>query len=346
MHPNWQAYLENHGAHIDKGLLLGFPEIQAKSLNHIMTDLSHLALIEISGDDAENFLHSQFTSDIKRLDRHYWQFSAWCNPKGKVKSTFFIFRNKDHFYLLLPATLVEYFLKQLQIFILRSKVILQAKSENLVRIGLRTSHISLLQELLGNLPQAGGNLTEQDGMLYLRISDESSEIGRFIIIGTAAKQIKLWGKLASYFTPVGLPYWELLDLKAGYVWLTENTSEQFLPQMLNIDMIGGLDYQKGCYPGQEVISRLHFRGRLKKRTHLAISISEDKIAIGDHLYKHNVSHSIGRIVNAQAYAGKTYLLAVIEENHIGDQVLLHGPDGMAITFLELPYRKPQTKPLT
>jgi len=342
MHPDWQNFLENEGAIIKGDKLLSFTNANhtdkpGQSLNNIIIDLSHLNIIEVTGEDATDFLNGQFTTNIKQLAMHHLQFSAWCNPKGQVKTTFFIYRHEASFIILLPAELKDSFLKQLQMYIMRANVKLTDKSHELVRVGIQINNNQLLAELMESNPEQEGDVTIQNGLHCLYAFDSKNNSQRYIFIGSVERLTNLWKEVSQHCTTVGTAVWELLDIQAGYSWLTVETAEKFLPQMLNLDLINGLDYQKGCYPGQEIIARLHFRGQLKRSLYLATCSLDARTEIGDKIYRNDNKDSVGIIINAQVFEGKYYLLAVIEKGLAEDHLSLREPDGESLTFQPLPY---------
>ncbi|MFT5426567.1 MAG: folate-binding protein YgfZ [Gammaproteobacteria bacterium] len=337
MSPIWKDFLSSQAAEFKDDRLLTFKgnEInESSTINNIVTDLSHLAIIEVSGDDSEDFLHGQFTINIKELTNNYCQFSAWCNPKGQVKATFLIYRNDNNFTILLPAELKGTFVKQLQMFVLRANVNISDKSDELIRIGVQMKDDTTLSNLIDSVPEQLGDVTFSNDIHCLRITSNEN-VRRFILIGSADRQIELWKEFAKHVTPVGTSLWELLDLQTAYPWVTTETTQKFLPQMLNMDLIDGLNYQKGCYPGQEIIARLHFRGQLKRSLCLATTALDSRVISGDQLY--DSDKSIGTVINAQAANDKYYLLAVIDIDSREKKISLGNSDGPLLSLLQLPY---------
>ena len=342
MCPDWQAFLITQGGIVEDGVLLGFSEYDNKTFDNFITDLSHLALIDVSGEDADDFLNGQFTTNIKQLAKDHLQFSAWCNPKGQVKTTIFIYRHETGFNILLPTELKDPFLKQLQMYIMRSNVKLIDKSDELVRVGIQTNNNKLLAELMESVPEQKGKITIENDLHCLHAFGSENTSQRYIFIGSVERLINLWQKYSQHSTTVGTAAWELLDIQAAYPWLSSQTTEKFLPQMLNLDLIDGLNYQKGCYPGQEIIARLHFRGQLKRSLYLATCSLDAQPEIADQLYANDHENSVGIVINVQkntlAIEDSYYLLAVIEKELIESQLSLRGPNGASLALQPLPYK--------
>jgi len=328
MNPDWQIFLSTQAVSVN----------ESTATQEFISDLSHLSIIEITGQDAVEFLNGQFTINIKQLAKNHLQFSAWCNPKGQVKTTFFIYRHKTGFNILLPAELKDSFLKQLQMYIMRANVKLIDKSDVLVRVGIQTNNNKLLAESTGSLPEQEGGITIQNGLHCLHTFSSENNSQRYIFIGSIEKLTNLWQEFLRHSTAMDTATWKLLDIQAGYPWLSQQTTEKLLPQMLNLDLIDGLDYQKGCYPGQEIIARLHFRGQLKRSLYLATCSVDVRPEIADRLYANDHENSIGIVINAQVYEDKYYLLAVIEKELIENHLSLHEPNGAALTIQTLPYK--------
>ncbi len=338
MSPDWQEFLSTQGAKFNADRLLGFQENDNKTFDNFITDLSHLALIEVTGEDAAEFLNGQFTTNIKQLTRNHLQFSAWCNPKGQVKTTFFIYRHKTGFNILLPAELKDSFLKQLQMYIMRANVKLTDKSDALVRVGIQTNNNKLLAESTGSLPEQEGDITIQNDLHCLHTFSSENNSQRYIFIGSIEKLTNLWQEFSQRSAVMGTATWELLDIQAGYPWLSQQTTGKLLPQMLNLDLIDGLDYQKGCYPGQEIIARLHFRGQLKRCLYLAMCSLDARPETADQLYANDHENSIGIVINAQRFEDKYYLLVVIEKELIENDLSLREPNGSALALQTLSYQ--------
>jgi len=301
--------------------------------DNIVTDLSYLAVIKVSGDDAESFLNGQFTSNIEKFSEHQLQFSAWCNPKGQVKTTFYIYRLADSFYILLPEELKVSFLKQLSMYILRADVQLTDQSDIVTRLGLCLEKSDLDQadvgqsDILNQLP---------DNVVVFPLASLESEQkqSRYIIVADIEQAESIRDSLTEIFADTDPSVWKLLDIQAGIPWLSPETSEKFLPQMLNLDLIEALDYQKGCYPGQEIIARLHYRGELKRKLYLTTCTSNETPGSGISIVT-SENKTIGTVIQAQTEVETTYILAVIDNDSIQDNLSLNDTDGSQLTVSSL-----------
>lgn len=341
MQTQWNSFLLDNGAQIKNNEITDFgqPKLESRATltGNIISNLSQLATIEVSGQDAEEFLHGQFTSDIKSLNKDNFQFSAWCNAKGQVISNFYILRYQSGFLLLIPVDQCEKFTSRLKMYIMRSDVIVSNKSNDLIRIGVSANdHNDLINNIVKDIPENERSLVCTETYTCLHIVDNKS---RFILIGEIDAITKIWQQLTTNMTPAGTHQWQLLDILAGLPWLSESCIEKFLPQYLNLDVLNGVSFEKGCYPGQEVIARLRFRGEIKRRLFLA-SIQQDITPlVGDDLCLSDNDRSVGKIINVQPHPelGFVFLTVAEIESVKKGNIILQNSDSNVLTFHSFPY---------
>lgn len=334
MNIHWQKFLQGQNARIVDGVVQGFGEPPVAAITppagDRLVDLSHLDVLEIDGTDAAAFLHSQFSSEVSTLAQNAWQASSWCNIKGRVIASFLLYRGKQAFYLLLERELSETLEKRLRMFVLRAKVNIRQRSDDLVRIGIRgaSAHDTLHTWLRANPVETVSVLSELPG----------SE-ARSIVICPAEPAAQIWRQVSTGAGAADRNQWSVYDITAGLPWVGEAGSEEFLPQSLNLDLIGGLSFSKGCYPGQEIIARMHFRGKLKQRLFLASVASDETAAIKTRVFVEDVAQHAGMVVNAVMSGPQTCLLLVILELAYAGKSRLHLGDsaGPLLTLLPLPY---------
>jgi folate-binding protein YgfZ len=334
MNSTWKDFLATTGARWDNGLVADFGdragELAAAGTATIIAPLTHLGLIEVSGSDAPGFLHNQLTSDVKHLSPAAAQYSAWCSAKGRMLASFLLYRAGDGYRLQLSADLLPAIHKRLQMFILRSKVALADHSDDCVLLGLAGPQSSAAIAASG-LPAPDKPLATQafaDGIVIC-LAPERYEI----VIDRAAAPM-LWEQLATRARPVGTPVWQWLDIQAAVPLITRRTSEEFVPQMANFEQLGGVSFHKGCYPGQEVIARTQYLGKVKR--HLYRVHSASAIDIGHAIYStDNPDRPCGMIANAApAPAGGYDALAVMQENFaVAGKLALAAPDGPGLELV-------------
>lgn len=334
MQADWQSFLQQQSANISDGLVLDFGDpllerSQVLNENNI-TDLSQLDVLEIKGKDAIEFLHGQFSSDVAALASNQLQLSSWCSIKGRVIASFILYRSEDSFFLLLARDLTELVHKRLQMFVMRANVSINNRSDDLIRIGIRgeSVHHSLQQFIETNAQN-----------MALTILPLQDAIPRSIVLVPLEHAPALWQQIAVQAVALGSSPWSLYDIMAGIAWVGLAGSDEFLPQSLNLDLTGGLSFNKGCYPGQEIIARMHFRGKLKQRLFLARVTLKQPAEIKSKLYTATANQHIGMVVNAALQADDDCLLLLILEleYHNKDSIHLGADDGPALTFLPLPY---------
>lgn len=316
MNPLWRSFLESAQARFDSDSteLLNFGdaagELQAARQQTVVVPLTHLALIEATGEDAKAFLHSQFTSDINHLGESQVQHAGWCTAKGRMQASFLAWRQNDRYLLALSADLLEASQKRLQMFVLRSKVKLAALSNSTILLGLSGPQA---EEALAAAdlpcPQTPMTTATQGEITVMRLDGS-----RFVVIVPVASGEALWQKLTAKARPAGTAAWRWLDIQAAYPLVTLATKEEFVPQMADFEKIGGVSFHKGCYPGQEVVARTQYLGKVKR--HLFRLTSQQALKAGDVLHSpDNPDQSCGMVMTAApSPAGGYEALAVVQSN--------------------------------
>lgn len=351
LNPEWRSLLERHGAvyAADRLLHFGNPtqEIKTAASGDILVDLSHLSILRARGDDTLSFLQGQTSNDIRSVSETRSQLSAYCNPKGRMLAIFRIFKFGEDYCLQLPAALAEATLKRLRMFVLRAKVKLDLADTELLRIGLSGPNAQqLLTQVLGAAPAAPDDCLATQGIVVLRLPGLHA---RFELIAAPERLLTLWPDLASHAQPVGAAVWSWLDIQAGIPSVLPGTTEEFVPQMANLELVGGVSFTKGCYPGQEIVARMHYLGRLKQRMFRAHVASIEQPAPGTPVFAPDLpGQSTGSVVDAQASPREGYDLLVVV--HLSSQetgeLHLATPDGPRIILEPLPYAFTQSTPRT
>jgi tRNA-modifying protein YgfZ len=272
-------------------------------MSGFLTKLPDLGIIEITGEDAASFLQGQFTSNLGEINHHQSAFSAWCNAQGRVIATFLVFRDLDRYLLLLPCTLIDSVCQRLRLFVLRSSVVIS--SQRLYTcIGLSGQHTKTISDIL-NDPEV------------FKVTISGDEADRIILVAPAAKLEELHRQLACVgVRSAELSLWQQEDNNTAIPWLFAQTSGEFLPQELNLEAIGALSYNKGCFPGQEIIARIHFRGRVKRS--LCQGYIESSTLVpepGTRIFTQPDANTVGMIINSVRVSDKLVsLLAVIDSD--------------------------------
>lgn len=263
MNTNWIDFLKANNATFTDNSEIQFPHKQQDASNTI-TAIAHLAVIKVAGKDATQFLQGQLTCNVNDITESNSFFSAFCNAKGRTISTLLILKNSDSFLLILPNELVEKVLSKLQMYILRSDVQLSNVTDELCLTGITTPNNA---DLFGHFPETDFAVTNNSEIFIKLPSNEN----RFLHISCFDVAKSFWTQLIQNdnFSMSNSNSWKFHDILAGIPWLTEDSSEEYIPQMLNIDKLGGISFNKGCYTGQEIIARTHYLGKTKRELFLA-----------------------------------------------------------------------------
>ena len=304
--------------------------------SHLTSELSQSGLICFAGADARSFLHSQLTCDVNALSATSSQYGGYCTPKGRLLATFLLWQREDAYYLQLPHVLREALQKQLTKFILRSKVKATDASTSHVQFGVSgDGATTLLQGLFGSIPGAPHEVAHTPDATLIKLP-----VDRYLVVAAFDKGAAIADALKKCAASAATAVWNWLDIRAGIPVITPATLEEFVPQMVNLDLIGGVSFGKGCYPGQEIVARMHYLGRLKQRMYLAHIQAGNAPQAGNKLYSPEfVEQACGTIVNAEpAPEGGFDALAVMQIDQARDaNVHWQAVDGPPLKLLELPY---------
>jgi folate-binding protein YgfZ len=301
--------------------------------------LSEWGLLRVSGEDAAGFLQGQATCDINALGDGRLGSGAFCTPKGRVIASFRIAKSGDAFYLLLANELVPVIHKRLQLYVLRSRVILENLSEKYILIGVMGSGAETALDITDHALRRSQGLSwfNDRGYGILKVSEDPARY--LLLIDT----IRSWSEERFGQLPLLKPeVWKWCEIEAGFPWVTAATSEEFLPQMLNLDCLDGIGFKKGCYTGQEIVTRTHFLGQLKRRMFRLSCKSDSPVEAGAVVYAEldGESKTAGQIVNAcRNKEGDIECLAVLSLE-LADSPKLRAADpqqGPLLQKLSLPY---------
>lgn len=337
MRTDWQAFLVSQGGRIEHGRLLDFgdPEAErsASGSAAILTELSHFGLLSCSGADAAAFLHGQLSNDVKALTPATSMYAAYCLANGRMLASLLVWQLGDGFALLLPAEILASVQQRLSMFLMRSKARLEDVSDAHVRLGVAGPEAAkILQEIFHTVPSEPHQVVQHPIGTLNRLEQD-----RFVLSLQPDAAPAIWQALAARCTAVGSARWNWLDIHAGIPWLGQATQGQFIPQMANLELIGGVSFKKGCYPGQEVVARTQYLGKIKRRMVLANIDSHIAPVPGDTLFGTD-NQAGGVIVNAEAAPDGGYdVLAVVQTAGIDCCMHLHGLLGPVLNILPLPY---------
>ena len=291
-----------------------------------VTLLPHLGVIRVAGEDAAKFLHGQLTQDFALLDLQHARLAAFLTVKGRMLVSCIAFKRSNAEVLLVCARdLLAPTLKRLSMFVLRSKAKLSDATGDFALYGL-----------LGDAARAA--LPAGDEPWAKADLGDASVVRLYPACGQPRA---LWLAPAASPAPAGAPISEALwlwsEVQSGIATLTAPVAEAFVPQMLNYESVGGVNFKKGCYPGQEVVARSQFRGTLKRRTYLAHAPAD--VAVGAEVFvPGDAEQPVGTVVQAAAApAGGVDALVSLQIAATGGALQVGAADGVPLTLLPLPY---------
>ncbi|HBU30381.1 MAG: glycine cleavage system protein T [Thiobacillus sp. GWE1_62_9] len=339
---SWKTFLQSQGAALEGNAVLHYgnpaAERAAAADGTIVADLSQLGVIAFRGDEAASFLQGQLTNDVRSLHADAAQWNGYCSPKGRLLGNFLLWRQGEDYCLQLSGDILPSVLKRLSMFILRAKAQGRDASDESVRLVVAGPQAAAaVGAAMGAVPDAAMRTVAGDSGFVVRVGAD-----KFVLSIAPERAAAVWQTLRQTATPVGAPVWDWLRLNAGIPMIVAATQEQFVPQMVNLEVIGGVSFQKGCYPGQEIVARSQYLGKLKRRMFLAHVDAE--AAPGDSLYSADIEgQATGTVVNAApAPAGGFDVLAVAQVESAATQILhLKASDGAALSLRPLPYTLPE-----
>lgn len=230
------------------------------------TLLVDYALLHITGEDAASFLQGQFSSDVAALSGGGVQWGSYSNPKGRMQASFLLWRQQDDFYLMLRKDIAETFRRRLSMFVMRSKV-------KIVTLEQAVCFASYM-------PAA----TDETKVFQPVLQNASAEQACIVIGGKIQLDWLFIAQSADFPVPPGQfiapASFEFFFIMAAVPWVSLATYEAFVPQMANLDLIGGISFKKGCYPGQEIVARTQYLGKVKRRMFIA-DVSSAHCKAGD-----------------------------------------------------------------
>ena len=213
--------------------------------------LSRYGLLSVAGDDAREFLHAQLTNDIRALARDRAALAGWCSAKGRLLALFLVIPSAQGFLLQVARDLAAPVAKRLSMFVLRAKVKIADESERYAQHGL--------WDVGSDAPEVAW----AGEIATVRVGER-----RYLQVGPAAQMT------AEPNAPEA--EWTLQEIRAGRPFISAATQDQFVPQMVNLEKLGAVDFEKGCYPGQEIVARAQYRGQVKRRmVHLRAPAGSD-----------------------------------------------------------------------
>ncbi len=308
--------------------------------------LDDFVVFSASGADALPFLHGQLTQDVTGLPADAARLAGYCTAKGRLLATLVMWRaapgaeDGPQLYGLVRRDLSQALLKRLSMFVLRAKVKLAAASLNVAGVQASPTEAAALEAVTGALPRAAWQRADLPSGTWIAAPSADGRLRWWWI--ASDEQLDQAAPLAAALGLAPASQWQVADLAAGIPWIATATQDVFIPQTVNLELIEGVSFTKGCYPGQEVVARSHYRGTVKRRmaygTVADASLQAAALAGVDVFDATQPGEPIGRVVDAASDAGvasvlfETTLAALPE----GD-LRLGAADGPRIATAPLPY---------
>jgi len=289
--------------------------------------------VRVGGADARAFLHGQLTNDIEHLASNQARRAGWCTAKGRLLATVLVVPQADDFLLLLPRELVAPVMKRLKMFVLRAKVTIEDESARWAQLGvLGAGGLQALEARNVQVPGEVHAVACTGATIVVRVEGDRARV--LVPSDSAAAMLERLG-----LREVDESRWTLAEIRMGVPQVIAATQDLFVPQMLNFEAVGGLDFKKGCYPGQEVVARAQYRGQVKRHMRRARVAASAAPAVGQDLYCDDQSgQACGTVVAVGADGGETEILAVVPIASAQAQLPVRlSPDGPALEWLPLPY---------
>jgi folate-binding protein YgfZ len=346
---NWIEHLATLGARFqpgeatqieDFGKTLSAADLAAGAV----APVTDLGLIAVSGEDGASFLHNQLTNDVEHLGTLEARLAGYCTPKGRLQATLLMWRSSQgsqDIYLQLPRAIQPPLQKRLTMFVLRAKAKLRDATEEaptaavLGLVGAKAGEA--LARHAGMLPDAPYGKVEGGFGTVIRLADAFGA-PRYLWITSSETAIAALAALRETLQLGGNAAWHLSGIHAGVPQVTPPTQEQFVPQMVNFELIGGVNFKKGCYPGQEIVARSQYLGKLKRRMVLA-TLPNASAQAGDEIFSsEDPDQPSGMIVNAAPNGqGGADALVEIKLAALEREVRHGSAGGTQLSFLPLPY---------
>jgi len=336
MNKDWLAKLTSFGASVDADGTVSFADEQGASgvqvtglavdaidEHPLLVDLSPLAVVDITGSDASTFLQAQVCNDLTSLSENEVQINGYCTPKGRLLAVFTVFAHEDGYRILLPDSVAQTFAKRLQMFVMRAQVSISVCTDvicsGLIFNAASGPAVVQLTDNTPSLPTSELQISKNKHMQIMRWHDAPSVMSpettnqslqqRYLCIAEQNTMIALWENKA--FRHKSFSYWRWGDINAGIPNVYASSTEQFIPQMLNMQLIKALSFKKGCYPGQEIVARMQYLGKLKKHMKRMRSPGATDAPAPGEVLTTDANNNAGQVVDAVVDEAGLNLLAVV-----------------------------------
>lgn len=334
-----QSFLTAIGASLDDDGHSHFGnDDTAKSLSdNFITLIPYYGLLAINGPETAKFLQGQTTCDLDKVSNTQSGTGAYCSPKGRMASSFHIGRlDEEHYLLRMRRDIVDSTRDTLAKYIVFSKAEQENASEHYQLFGLAGEQArAAIENTFGQVPSGKWATINSDQQVVIQLDDEGLVFECWVPNQLAES---CWQSLSERLKPVGSQQWSLLSIQRGEAEVCAATVDRFIPQMLNYQFTGAVSFTKGCYTGQEVVARMEYRGKLKRRMYRA-RLESSTIQPGDAIYTEGNEQSSGNVVNVGTLdKNSREILVVLTNKDVTENRLLQPEhNSAALELLTLPY---------
>ena len=306
--------------------------------------ITDLGLLAFSGADAVSFLQRQLTNDVEHMRSSEARLAGYCTAQGRLLATLLMWKSGENILLQLPRELQPALQKRLQMYVLRDKVVVADANADHVLLGLGgAAAADALTQWFSQLPTEPYSIVENEYGCLIRVAD-AFDAPRYQWVAPAEAIGKAWLALTARLKPLSANAWRLANIDAGVPQITAPTQEKFIAQMVNFEIIGGVSFKKGCYPGQEVVARTQYLGKAKRRMLAAsIHLAHGEVTAGTDVFSSDdPGQPCGIIVNAERSSPDQVNCLVSLRIPVPDGVTVHfgSASGPLLRFEPLPYSLP------
>lgn len=298
--------------------------------------LEQEALLHISGPDTLKFLQGQTTCDTRKVDRHHAQPGAFCTPQGRVVCDFLLCElGQEHFALRMRRDIRDNSAIAFGKYIIFSKAKLDATREDWISLAIWGEEATMaVAQIFGESPQERFATHSADDCVVVRMDERGEQFECYLHQPTSHNYL---AKIDAITRKASEAQWQAEQIASGIARIEAPTIGEFVPQLLNYDLTGHISFKKGCYTGQEVVARLHYLGKSKRRAYAAELTGLHDCEAGTVLYDAVSAQSVGNVINSSAAQDRTLLLCAATAGGVSNGLLLGAIDGPALTMRELPY---------
>jgi folate-binding protein YgfZ len=313
------------------------PTLRLSHLNCHYAPLQHEALLHIVGPDTLKFLQGQTTCDTRKVDPQHTVPGAFCTPQGRVVCDFLLLElAPEHFALRLRRHIRADSAAAFGKYIIFSKAKIDAAREDWMTVSVWGTEADVaLSEIFGELPTERFGARCAQNFVLVQMDEQGHQFECFLHQTSSQDYL---GRMEALMQRGTEPEWQGQQITSGIARIEAATVGEFVPQVLNYDLTGHISFKKGCYTGQEVVARLHYRGKSKRRAYAAELTGHPECAAGTALFDASSNQNVGSVINSGSAQGRTQVLVAATATGVTNGLRLGAADGPALTMLELPYQ--------